>query len=101
MTTKNIVYNETISPSMSHEEHMNFKQLQLYLYRTIYNMLQQGFSRDNLIAKLKSLAGQLMYRTNNYYICSVVDSVDYIRMSVYVSKHQMARALFEITYDEL
>lgn len=100
MTNKEITYNEAKSPLMSAQENLNFRQFQLYIYRTVYAMIQQGFSRDNFVAKLRAFAGQLMFRTNNYYTCSVVESVDYIRISFYATQHPMSRALFEIKYDE-
>lgn len=101
MTTRDLVYNEAKSPLMTTEENINFRQFQLFIYRTVYNLIQQGFSRANLIAKLKAFAGQIMIRSNNYYICDVVESADYIRITFWAAKHPMSRALYEITYDEL
>jgi len=101
MTNRDIAYTEAKSPLMTADENLNFRQFQLYIYRTVYNMMQMGFSRANFIEKLKILAGQLMSKSNEYYICNVVDMPDSITVTFYAKTHPMSKAVYEITYDEL
>jgi hypothetical protein len=99
MTNKELIFNEGSSPLMNAEENLNFRRYQMYIYRTIFSLMDQNFQRENFIAKLQAFAGQIMFKTNGYFTCSVIESADYIRMAFYVTKHPMSRALYEIKYD--
>lgn len=99
MTNKELIYNEAQSPMIGVEENLNFRRVQLYIYRTVYDLIKQDLSRENLIAKLKALAAQMMFKSNNYFTFEINETATDIEMEFFITKHQMSRALFKITYD--
>lgn len=99
MNNKEIIYNEGVSPLMTAQENIDFRRWQLYLYRTMYSIMEQGFSYENFVAKLRALANMVNTRSNGYYVCTVNESADAIRMEFYTPRHSMTRAQYEIRYD--
>lgn len=99
MSHKEIIYNESTSPNMSVQENIDFRRWQLHLYRTLYTLMEQGFSYENFLEKIKSLANLVCAKSDGYYVCIVNETADNIQLIFFPRPHQMARTVFEIRYE--
>ena len=100
MINRELKYNEGICPVMSQNENLDFRRWQLYVHKTIYELMQQGFMRDNFLMKLRQFVNFVNAKTNGFYRCTFMETADYIRVELYHFKHIASKAVFEIRYDE-
>lgn len=96
---KEIIYNEAVSPLMTTQENIDFRRWQLYIYRTIYDIMEQGFSYENFVAKIRAFVNFINAKTNGYYICTMNETASFISLEFYTPRHSISRAHYEIKYD--